>query len=65
MAKNQRGFKATNAMIDEEKMLLVEFTKDGQNVYDLNKIIKEWSGIEGVAFNITLNEEVEPDSTVY
>lgn len=65
MAKQTRAFKATNAMIDKEKMVLVEFTKDGQNVYDLNKILENWNGVDGIAFNITLNEEIEPDDTVY
>ena len=65
MAKRTRAFKATNAMIDKEKMVLVEFTKDGQNVYDLNKILENWNGVDGIAFNITLNEEIEPDDTVY
>ena len=37
MAKQTRAFKATNAMIDKEKMVLVEFTKDGQNVYEIGR----------------------------
>ena len=65
MAKKTRAFKATNAMIDREKMLLVEFTKDGQNVYNLNKILQDWNGVDGITFSITLNEDIEPDSTEY
>jgi len=65
MAKSQKGFKATNAMIDKDAMKLVETTKDGVNVYSLNSILEEWNGIEGVAFSISLNKDIEPDSVEY
>ena len=65
MAKNQRGFKATNAMIDKENMKLVEFTKEGSNVYLLDKILADWNGVEGISFSITLNQEIAPDETEY
>lgn len=65
MAKETRGFKATNAMIDFENMKLIEYTKDGTNVYLLNKVLQEWNGVEGISFNITLNQEIEPDERSY
>lgn len=65
MAKNQRGFKATNAMIDKENMKLVEFTKEGSNVYLLDKILTDWNGVEGISFSITLNQDIIPDETEY
>ena len=65
MAKETKAFKATNAMIDFEGMKLIEFTKDAQNVYSLEKILQEWNGVEGIAFNITLNKDIEPDETEY
>ena len=65
MAKETRGFKATNAMLDVENMKLIEYTKDGTNVYLLNKILQEWNGVDGISFSITLNQEVEPDETEY
>ncbi len=65
MAKETRGFKATNAMLDVENMKLIEYTKDGTNVYLLNKILQEWNGVDGISFSITLNQEIEPDETEY
>ncbi len=65
MAKETRGFKATNAMLDVENMKLIEYTKDGTNVYLLNKILQEWNGVDGISFSITLNQEIEPDVTEY
>ena len=65
MAKETRGFKATNAMLDVENMKLIEYTKDGTNVYLLNKILQEWNGVDGISFSITLNQEIKPDETEY
>lgn len=65
MAKETKAFKSTNAMIDFEGMKLVESTKDGQNVYCLEKILQEWNEVEGIAFNITLNKDILPDETEY
>jgi hypothetical protein len=65
LAKETRGFKATNAMLDVENMKLIEYTKDGTNVYLLNKILQEWNGVDGISFSITLNQEIEPDETEY
>lgn len=65
MAKNQMGFKATNAMIDKENMKIVEYVKDGVNVYHIDKLLTEWNGVEGISFSISLNKEREPDETEY
>lgn len=65
MAKNQRGFKATNAMIDKENMKIIETTKDGVNVFFIDKLLTDWNGVEGVSFSIVLNEEAQPDETEY
>lgn len=65
MAKKQRGFSATNCMIDSDEMVIVESTKEGDLVYDLNKIIQEWNGVTGISFSIKLNQDVEPDKTDY
>lgn len=65
MAKNQRGFKATNAMIDRENMKIVETTKDGVNVFFIDKLLTEWNGVEGISFSIVLNEDAKPDETEY
>lgn len=65
MAKNSRGFKATNAMIDKEAGKIIETTKDGVNVYYIDRLLTEWNGIEGIGISITLNQERVPDETEY
>lgn len=65
MAKTQSGFKTTNAMIDYEQKKIVETTKEGVNVFYIDKILKEWDGIEGISLTISLNKDVIPDETVY
>lgn len=65
MAKNSRGFKATNAMIDKENGKIVEYMKDGVNVFFIENLLTEWNGIEGLNISITLNQDREPDETEY
>ena len=65
MAKNSKGFKATNAMIDKENGKIVEYVKDGVNVYFIEKLLTEWNGIEGLSISISLNQDREPDEVEY
>ena len=65
MAKEQRGFKTTNSMIDSEELKLIETTKEGLNVFDIKRLLDEWHLVEGISFNITLNKDVEPHETDY
>lgn len=65
MAKNSKGFKATNAMIDKENGKIVEYLKDGVNVYYIDKLLTEWNGVEGISVSITLNQDRVPDETEY
>lgn len=65
MAKNSKGFKATNAMIDKESGKIIEYVKDGVNVYYIDKLLTEWNGVEGVSISITLNQDRVPDETEY
>ena len=65
MAKNSKGFKAINAMIDKENMKIIETTKDGVNVFYIDKILTDWNGVEGISFSIVLNQEAVPDETKY
>lgn len=65
MAKEQRGFKTTNSMIDASVGKIIETTKDGVNVFNIKQILEEWDGVEGIGFAITLNKDVEPHETEY
>ena len=51
--------------IDFEQRKLVETTKDGDLVYDLDKVLQDWNGVMGISFSIKLNQDIEPDSTEY
>lgn len=69
MAKISKGFSATKATLFIEgsgesiNIKLVEEDKEGVNVFDFMKILKEWHGIEGISVNISLKENIEPDET--
>lgn len=68
MAKSTLDFKASNAMIDYDEMKIIEYPKkkdDVTKVYDLDKIIKRFSGIEGLNISFDTKQEIEPDSTQY
>lgn len=47
-----------NCTIDIEKMTVTEYTKDDQYVFDLNKVLSEWSGIDGLSISIKKDEEI-------
>lgn len=53
---NSCSFK--NATIDSEKMTITEYTKDDQYVFDLNKVLSDWSGIDGLSISIKKDEEI-------
>ena len=65
LAKQSKGFKATNARIDWENKRLVETTKDGVKVYLLDNIFNSWHDVEGVSLSISLNKDIEPDEDEY
>lgn len=65
MAKAQKKFTCNNCELDSSEMKLIETTKDGVLVYDLQKIIDTWSGLDGLNFSITQNSDIEPDETEY
>ena len=65
LAKQSKGFKATNARIDWENKKLVETTKDGVKVYLLDNIFNSWHDVEGVSLSISLNKDIEPDEDEY
>ena len=41
-----------NAVIDAENLTITETNKDEQYVFDLQKVLSDWSGIDGVSLTI-------------
>lgn len=54
-----------NATIDTEKGVIVEETKEGCLVYNLQNVLDKWNGVEGLTISISKNADIEPDSTEY
>lgn len=65
MAKRKDEFKINNAMIDLAENKLIETTKDGLLVYNLQDTLKEWDKRDGLSITIFQNVDIEPDSTEY
>ena len=68
MAKKTIDFNATNAKIDFKEMKIVELPKkkdDPYKVYNLEDILKEFDGVEGISFGISTKQDIEPESTEY
>lgn len=65
MAINKMSENIKNAMIDLEGRKIVETVKDETKVYDLDKFLQRWNGVEGVTISITKNTEIKPDSEEY
>lgn len=51
MAKEAKSLIFKNAVMDVENGLIVEFTKDETFEYDLMKVLKDWSGIDGISIS--------------
>jgi len=56
--------KFKNAIISRTDGTITEIYKDDEKIYILDKILKEWDGIEGVSITISLNSDVEEDGEV-
>lgn len=61
MAKISKSISLKNATITLGDMSITEVTKDDTRVYDLEKLLKEWDGIEGVSLTIKQDDEIPAD----
>ena len=61
MASRNNSESYKKAMIDFENMEITEYLKDEILTYDLNTILKRWSGIEGITLTIKTDEDITPD----
>jgi len=60
MAKKYTSMHFKNACIDFKNMTITETTKDNIEEYDLNKVLQEWAGIDGISFSLRKDSELEP-----
>jgi Asp-tRNA(Asn)/Glu-tRNA(Gln) amidotransferase B subunit len=47
-----------NSTINAENMTITEYTKDDQYEFSLQKILEDWSGIDGVTFTIRKESKI-------
>ena len=68
MATKPLGVNLTNCVIDWEAGLIIEYPKkkdDSVKVYNIEKLISQFNGVEGISFSISGKIEVTPDDTKY
>lgn len=61
MAKQSKSVSFKNCVINSADLTITEYTKDDMHTFDLRKILNDWHNIEGVAFSLRCDEDIEPD----
>ena len=61
MAKFSKAVLFRNATICKEDMTITEIIKDETKIYDLNKVLSDWNGIEGVSISIKFDDDLPED----
>ena len=59
MAKQSRSLVFRNATIDFVDKTITEYHKDATYVYSLEKILREWSNIDGLSISLKYDEDAE------
>ena len=62
MAKVSKSVLFKGAMIDLEEMKIYETTKDETLEYDLNSILQDWNGVEGIILSIKRDSDIDPEN---
>lgn len=65
MAKIKDELKFSNATIDKDQKKIIETTKDGVLVYDIDTVLENWYGREGISITFSQNIDIKPSSTEY
>lgn len=60
MAQAKKAVTFKNAIIDMKDGTITEFTKDETNVYNLQDVLAEWDGVEGISITIQNTSEIPP-----
>lgn len=61
LAKISKSIAFKNATIDKEDMTITEIIKDDTNVYNLDNLLNEWDGIQGISLVIKKDDEIPND----
>lgn len=61
MAKSSKSASFTSAVISKEDMTITEYKKDTTKVYNLDKILSDWDGVEGISLTIKQDNEIPAD----
>ena len=61
MAKISKVTSFKNASINTEDMTITETSKDYIKVYNIKKLLDDWSGIEGISLTIRQDDEMPSD----
>lgn len=60
MAQSKSSVTFKNATIDASEMTITEVAKEEMKVYNLNDILADWDGKEGVTITIQQTNEIPP-----
>ena len=58
MAKISKSMGFQKAQINLEDMTLTEYLKDETNTYSIMDILREWDKVDGISWNIKLDNNV-------
>ena len=64
MAKYNKTITYTKAVIYKDAGTITEYLKDGENVYFIENILKEWDGVEGISITIKKDRELPSEEFV-
>lgn len=60
MAKSSKSA-FTSAVISKDDMTITEYKKDTTKVYNLDKLLSDWDGVEGITLTIKQDNEIPAD----
>lgn len=61
MAKISKSASFKNAVINKGDMTITEYIKDNSKVYNLEKLLSDWDGIEGISLTIKQDDDIPAD----
>lgn len=61
MAKQSKSITFRNATIDHNDMTITEYQKECTNVFSVEKLLREWSNIDGLSISIKYDEDTVQD----
>lgn len=61
MAKSSKSTSFISAVISKGDMTITEYKKDTTKVYNLDKLLSDWDGVEGITLTIKQDNEIPAD----